>query len=47
MNTKAKFLKLSNTVFNNPHGLIDEKTRSCAQDLCKLVTAAMENTLFY
>ena len=44
MNKKAKELKMSNTIFSNPHGL-DEKTKniSTAYDMALLTKYAMKN----
>ena len=36
MNQLAKSLKMSNTKFNNPHGLMDKNNFSCAYDIANL-----------
>lgn len=36
MNQLAKALKMSNTKFNNPHGLMDKNNLSCAYDMAIL-----------
>ncbi|KAL4493151.1 hypothetical protein ABPG72_003236 [Tetrahymena utriculariae] len=36
MNRVAKDLKLTNTKFTNPHGLVNKSNRSSALDICKL-----------
>lgn len=46
MNERAKSLSLSNSHFNNPHGLEDAEHYSTAFDLAKLWCEAMKNDVF-
>ena len=46
MNKRAVYLGLSNTHFENPHGLDDENHYTTAEDLAKLAGAALANTKF-
>lgn len=46
MNEKAKALNLSNTHFENPHGLYTENHRTSAYDLCIITAKALENKDF-
>lgn len=50
MNEKAKELGLSDTLFNNPHGLDDDgwggDHHSCAADVAKICQEAMKNDTF-
>lgn len=46
MNDKARFLKLKNTHFANPHGLDAAEHYSTARDLATLSIYAMENSIF-
>lgn len=46
MNDKAKELGMTNTKFNNAHGLKDEEHYSTAKDMAILARAAMENETF-
>lgn len=43
MNTLAKELKLTNTSFDNPHGLDNKYNVSTAQDLAVAVDAFLKN----
>ena len=46
MNDKARMLGLTNTHFENPHGLDSDAHYSTAEDLAKLAAYAMENPIF-
>lgn len=46
MNEKAQSLGMTNTHFNNPHGLTDEDHYTSARDLATLAKYAMENPEF-
>ena len=46
MNDKAHVLGLTNTHFENPHGLDSDTHYSTAKDLAKLTAYAMENPIF-
>lgn len=46
MNEKAKELNLTNTHFENPHGLDAQNHYSCALDLANLARYALKNELF-
>ena len=46
MNKKAQSLGLSDTYFENPHGLDGENHRSTAKDMARLTAAAMSNEKF-
>jgi len=46
MNEKARELELSQTFYQNPHGLSAENHRSSAEDLAKLMAYAMKNETF-
>lgn len=46
MNDKARFLGLTDTHFENPHGLDSSENFSTARDLAKLAAYAMENPIF-
>ena len=46
MNNLAKYLKMSRTKFNNPHGLSDQDNVSTSNDMAKLCHYAMKNSLF-
>lgn len=46
MNRRAESLGMTNTHFDNPHGLDSETHFSTARDLCKLAQAAMQNPDF-
>jgi len=46
MNRKAYSLGMTNTHFENPHGLDGETHYSTAVDMAKLMTAAMDNSSF-
>ena len=46
MNAIAQDIGLTRTTFDNPHGLSNPKTRSCAYDLGKLVAVCMRNPFF-
>ncbi len=43
MNQLAKSLKMTNTKFNNPHGLMDKNNFSCAYDIAILSHYAVQN----
>lgn len=46
MNEKAKWLGMTNTHFDNPHGLDSETHYSTAYDMAILTRYAMENKIF-
>lgn len=46
MNKTANNLKLKNTRFHNPHGLMSDKAYSCSSDIAKLTFIAMKNETF-
>lgn len=46
MNEKARWLGMTNTHFNNPHGLDNEEHYSTAYDMAILMQYAMENDVF-
>lgn len=46
MNSAAKNLGCTSTVFTNPHGLDDAKQKSSAKDLAKIAVAAMKYSTF-
>lgn len=46
MNNRASQLGCTNTHFNNPHGLTDEKHYTSANDMAKIAKAAWFNPLF-
>lgn len=46
MNARARQLGLSNTHFENPHGLDSEQNYSTARDLARLACVAMQNEAF-
>jgi D-alanyl-D-alanine carboxypeptidase (penicillin-binding protein 5/6) len=46
MNAVAKALRLRNTRFANPHGLMNKKNYSCSDDLTKLCIYAMQREDF-
>lgn len=46
MNEKAKWLGMTNTHFDNPHGLDSETHYSTAYDMAILTRYAMENNTF-
>ncbi|MBP3304337.1 MAG: D-alanyl-D-alanine carboxypeptidase [Oscillospiraceae bacterium] len=46
MNGKAQALGCTGTHFSNVHGLHDEQTYTTARDVCKILTAALENDTF-
>lgn len=46
MNKVAKELKLYNTQFANPHGLMNRCNKSTASDVAKLACVALKNPLF-
>ena len=47
MNRVAKDLKLFNTNFANPHGLMNHYNRSTASDVAKLACLALRNEIFF
>lgn len=46
MNSAAKELGCTNTIFTNPHGLYDAAQKSTAKDLAKIAIAAMKYSAF-
>lgn len=46
MNEKAQALGCYGTHYSNVHGLHDEQTYTTARDICKILTAALENEIF-
>ncbi|EAS05970.2 D-alanyl-D-alanine carboxypeptidase family protein (macronuclear) [Tetrahymena thermophila SB210] len=46
MNQYAQKLKLQKTFYQNPHGLTNSKNKSCADDICILISHAMKNQYF-
>jgi len=46
MNRTAKELKLYNTSFANPHGLMNRNNKSTASDVAKLACIALKNAIF-
>ena len=47
MNKTARNEELSNTYFNNPHGLCDKINKSTAEDIAKLSILALKSKLFF
>ena len=46
MNEKAQALGCNGTHYSNVHGLHDAQTYTTARDICKILTAALENEIF-
>lgn len=46
MNKIARNEGLTNTIFNNPHGLADNLNKSCAEDIAKLSSLAIKSKIF-
>ena len=46
MNSNARELKLNNTVYANPHGLMNKENKSTAEDIAKLSAICMNLPLF-